>query len=138
VRPAEEAIKQGVQMKQGISFLIAVVAVLALSASIAAAAGSNTKVTISASMDFTALEGKVKSSKPNCVEGRKVNLFYDEPQGDKDFAKVGSDKSDPDGSWHVDGPVPMAQIPDGHYYAKVKAAGSCDKDKSPTITVKSI
>jgi hypothetical protein len=76
--------------------------------------------------------GQAKSSKRSCENGRTVKLYLKRPGTDE---KVGSDKTGPgkgdsEGVWVIS---PSKIAVGGKYYAKVKAKGDCEGDKSKAI-----
>ena len=78
-------------------------------------------------------EGSIESSKKDCANKRKVNMYR---KADGPDLKLGSTRSERRGelgySWAIESSEPLAE---GKYYAKAPGTSDCAGDKSPTISV---
>ena len=80
----------------------------------------------------TDLFGQVSSTRAACEADRKVIVFKQVgTRGGGDDIRFASDTTDSDGDWNTGNTGT-----EGKFYAKVKANTSCERDLSPTITVR--
>jgi len=88
-----------------------------------------TTITISSSVP--AFHGKVRSGKPACATGRRVELLRKRPG--KDPRSLGVDRTTGSGRWKI----PVGNLKSGAYLAKVapKGRANCAGARSETVLV---
>jgi hypothetical protein len=107
-------------------------AALALAAPATAGGGASTKVTIKA--ESGGFFGFVKSSDPDCANGRKVTLFKQlgSSQDPKADQKIGSDIAQANGDGYM-WSTGNTGSHSGFYYARAGKTSGCKADTSKTI-----
>jgi hypothetical protein len=122
-------------MKRTNKIRIALAALAATAVAVTGTAGaaslSSTQVTIKNPGGQGDFYGKVKSSNPDCVSGRKVVVFKQlgATQDRSVDQKIASDTADAAGNWSVGNTGQKS----GHFYAKAAKTSECKAATSPTI-----
>ena len=93
---------------------VGIAAVVAAVGASEALAGGQIKTTAKLkTVEPEGASGKVKSPNPKCERGRKVTLFFDQPEGAQDL-KAGTDKTNRKGKFEIE-----ESLFAGTYYVKV-------------------